>query len=325
MDLDNKNLSRFRNHFKSINKELERLLNSRVPLIENIGSYALSGHGKRLRPLFFVLSCQLCNYQGEDVYRLSTIFEYVHTASLLHDDVLDSAEVRRNKPSANQVWGNQAVVLEGDFLASKSSSLAVGSNNLQFVKRLLDNGVQMTEGQIMELVHTHDWNISKEKYLEIITAKTAVLISTACVCGAIISEAGKEDEQALAEFGLNAGIAFQLMDDLMDYTASQDEIGKPVGKDLKEGKITLPLIYTLKKLEKPERKRLEDLFKNYRAAEEDYQDLIQLVRNNGAIDQIRNEAQSYVERAENCLSPFPDTPVKRDLLDLNQYITTRKY
>jgi octaprenyl-diphosphate synthase len=325
MNGDDKNLGRFKHHIANINKELEKLLNSRVALIENIGSYALLGKGKRLRPLFFVLSCQLCNYRGEDIYRLSTIFEAVHTASLLHDDVLDNAEVRRNKPSANQVWGNQAAVLEGDFLASKSSSLAVGSNNLPFVKRLLDNGVQMAEGQIMELVHTHDWNTSKEQYMEIITAKTAVLISTACVCGAIISGSGTATEQALEEFGLNAGIAFQLMDDLMDYTSSQEEFGKPVGKDLREGKITLPLIYTLKKLKKSEIERLEDLFKNHRAAEADYKNLIELVRNNGSIEKIRDEAQSYVERAESCLTPFPDSSGKRGLLELNQYITQRNY
>jgi len=189
MALDSKGLGRHKSHFIRINEEIEKSLISRVPLIEDMGRHVLLGHGKRLRPLFFVLSCQLCNYQGDDVYHLSTIFEYLHTASLLHDDVLDNAEIRRNKASANHLWGNQAAVLEGDFLASKSSSIALGSNNMSFVKRLLEVTIQMAEGQVLELIHTDDWNTTKDEYMEIISAKTAGLISAACVCGAIISGA----------------------------------------------------------------------------------------------------------------------------------------
>ncbi len=325
MDPENKVLSRYKNHFELINKEIDKTLSSRVTLVEDIGNYSFSGPGKRLRPLFFVLSCQLCNYQGEDIHRLSTIFEYIHTASLLHDDVLDNAEVRRKKPSANLVWGNHAAVLEGDFLYLKSSSIAVGSNNLFFLKTLVDATTQMTEGQILELDHTNDWNISKEKYMEIITGKTAVLISAACSCGAIISGAGKRAERSLAEFGRNMGIAFQLMDDLLDYTSSEEVFGKPVGKDLKEGKITLPLIYTLSKLDKSERDRLENSFKSGRATEEDYRNLIELVRDNEVIGQIRDEARSYSDEAEYCLSPFPDLSMKKSLLELNRFVVEREY
>ncbi|MBW2359035.1 MAG: polyprenyl synthetase family protein [Deltaproteobacteria bacterium] len=285
----------------------------------------MMGHGKRLRPLLFVLSCRLCSNYGEEAYRLSTIFEYVHTASLLHDDVLDNAEIRRNKPSVNHVWGNHAAILEGDFLSSKASSIAVGSNSSLLLKKLTDTSMQMVEGQILELSYTHNWNISKEEYMGIITAKTAVLISAACACGAIISGAEADVEESLERFGLNMGIAFQLMDDLLDYTSSKEVFGKPVGKDLKEGKITLPLIYTLLSLEESERKRLESLLKSQRAAEEDYRNLIEIVRSNGALDQIRDEAQTYVNKAAGYLSSFPDSPAKESLLELNQYIIKRKY
>jgi octaprenyl-diphosphate synthase len=325
MDSGSEILDKYKEHIIKINKELKEALSSRVALVEDIGNHILLGHGKRLRPLFFLLSCQLCDYQGKDAYRLSTIFEYLHAASLLHDDVVDNAENRRNKPSANHVWGNHAAVLEGDFLYSNASLIAVGTNNLLFLKRLTETAKQMAEGQLMELVHTNDWETSREEYMDIITAKTAVLMSAACACGAIITGAEKNAEQSLGEFGLNMGIAFQLMDDLLDYTSSEDVFGKPVGKDLKEGKITLPLIYALPKIETSERNRLMNLFKNHHATEEDNRRLIGLVRNKGALDHIKDKARSYVDRASVCLSRFPDLPAKRGLLELNQFIVDRKY
>lgn len=325
MDSSSEILDKYTEHITKINKELKEALSSRVALVEDIGNHILLGHGKRLRPLFFLLSCQLCDYQGKDAYRLSTLFEYLHAASLLHDDVVDNAENRRNRPSANHVWGNHAAVLEGDFLYSNASLIAVGTNNLPFLKRLTETAKQMAEGQLMELVHTDDWETSREEYMEIITAKTAVLMSAACACGAIVAGAEKNAEQSLGQFGLNMGIAFQLMDDLLDYTSSEDVFGKPVGKDLKEGKITLPLIYTLPKIETSVRKRFMNLFKNHQATEEDYRRLIGLVRSKGAPDQIKDEAGSYVDRAAGCLSRFPDSPAKRGLLELNQFIVDRKY
>ena len=324
MDSDISNLTQFRDHFDIINDELYKVFNSRVPLVQEIGRHALLGHGKRLRPLIFVLSCELCNYHGEDVYQLSTIFEYIHTASLLHDDVLDNAEIRRNRPSANQVWGNHAAVLEGDFLVSKAMGIAIRAGNIPFLANITETTTRMTEGQILELAHTDDWNIGRDLYLEIITAKTAMLISTACACGAIISDAGSETADSLAQFGLNAGIAFQLIDDLLDYTSSQEVFGKPVGKDLREGKITLPLIYTLTQLETTEKKRLEDLFVNHQPTDDDFRNIIDLVRGNGALDRIRDEAQSYVDNAINCLDIFPDSATKRDLITLSQHIIDRK-
>jgi len=325
MDPDTTILGRHREDFERINREIRALLNSRIPLIEHMGAHILLGDGKRIRPLFFMLCSQLCNYRGKDIYRLSTVFEYIHAASLLHDDVLDSAEVRRNKPSANHLWGNHAAVLEGDFLFSRAVSVALDTHNLVFLKKLSEATTQMTEGQILELVHTGDWHLSKERYMEIITAKTAVLMSAACACGAIVAGAEDEIEQSLAEFGLKVGIAFQLMDDVLDYTSSQEMIGKPVGKDLKEGKITLPLLATLSKLDRRQREQIETLFSTKKATEEDHKNLIDLVRRQGALETVRSEAQFYVDEAAACLSPFPLSPAKEDVLELSQYVVERAH
>lgn len=325
MQLDTSKGVPFKRHFDIINRELYEVLKSRVPLIEDMGKHTLLGDGKRLRPLMFVLSCNLCNYHREDIYRLSTIFEYIHTASLLHDDVLDNAEIRRKRPSANQVWGNHAAVLEGDFLYSKALSIGVRVNNMPFLTRLTETTLRMTEGQILEFVHTNDWNLNKEQYMEIITAKTAILISAACACGAIISVAETKKEESLAQFGLNAGIAFQLIDDLLDYTSSERVFGKPVGKDLREGKMTLPLIYTLSQSEASEKKRVKALLTNPGTTDDDYQDIIDLVRRNGALDRVQQEAQEFVDHAADCLKIFPDSETKRELIRLSQHIIDREH
>jgi len=203
-------------------------------------------------------------------------------------------------------------------------AIAIGAGNIPFLAEITQTTTRMTEGQILELAHTDDWGISRDLYLEIVTAKTAMLISTACACGAIISDAGSETAESLAQFGLNAGIAFQIIDDLLDYTSSQEVFGKPVGKDLREGKITLPLIYTLEQIETTEKQRLEDLFLNRQAIDDDFRDIINLVRRKGALDRIRNKAQSYVNNAIKSLDIFPNSATKKELIMLSQHIIDRK-
>ena len=318
-------LALFEAHFEKINRELNKVFDSRVPLAKEIGTYALLGEGKRLRPLIFVLSCQLCGYGGENLYPLSTVFEYIHTSSLLHDDVLDNAEIRRRKPSSNQIWGNQAAVLEGDFLFSKALSIAVSANSVPFISSLTQATMRMSEGQILELVHTDDLRTGRDDYIQIITAKTAVLISAACGCGAIVSGSSPEIEASLTRFGRSVGIAFQLVDDLLDYTSSEEVFGKPVGKDLLEGKITLPLIYTMAQLEQDEKERFAELFKQRKTDKAAYEALLDRVRHGGVLEKIREEAQGYVDDAATCLRPFQDSAVKTNLLMLIQYIIDRTY
>ena len=324
-DKDRAFLERFDRQLTEINKELEGSLGTRIALVEDIAHYSLLGSGKRLRPLLFVLSAQLCEYEGGDVYHLSTIFEYIHTASLLHDDVLDNAETRRKKPSVRHVWGNSAAVLGGDFLYARASAIAIAYANMQVIDILNAMTTRMVEGQLLELEHTHDWRLGKEDYIEIIIAKTAALMSAACACGAIVAGSEKQVVECLTQFGLNLGIAFQLMDDLLDYTSSEEVFGKPVGKDLREGKITLPLIYLLSHTEKAEIERLEDLFKNGKATDEDYHRLIGSVRSERVIEKIRREAETYVERGAAFLDPFPKSPLRENLLGLSAYNLKRTY
>jgi octaprenyl-diphosphate synthase len=308
----------FDTHLGRINDELKKIISSRAPFFKDTDNHSLLGNGKSLLPLFFVLSCKLCNYPEEDIYVLSTIFEHIHRASLLHDDVLDRAQGNGNN-------GNDKVILEGDLLYSKASTLAVDADNMPFLKRIVETTARMMEGQILDLIHADDWNTDRDQYMEVITSRKAILFSAACACGAIISGSEVEAEQSLEQFGLNVGIAHQLKEDLLDYTSSVDGIEKKAGKGLKEGRITLPLIRTLSKLEGSVRERLTNRYKNHQATEQDYQNLVCLVMSNGVLDQIQYEAHSYIDKARSFLSTLPDSPAKRDLLELAQYVIERKY
>jgi octaprenyl-diphosphate synthase len=316
-------LDQFTPYFERIDEELGKMLQSNVSLIEEVAQYSLLGNGKRLRPLFFVLSCELCDYTERDRYTLSTIFEVLHAASLLHDDVIDNATVRRGKASANKVWGNPAAILVGDFLFSKFSRIVIEKRHIELLKILADTATRMTEGQMLELVNTHNWKLSRKEYMGIISAKTAALISAACAGGGIVAGADGDDIQSLKDFGLNMGIAFQIIDDVFDYTATAETTGKPTGSDLREGKITLPLIYALTCLNSQEREQLEDLFKQGQASDKDYLKVGELVRSNGAIARCRYDAQHYVDRAAAFLRLFPDSPIRNNLLKLNQFVATR--
>lgn len=325
MDADNKIFEKFLSRIEKINQELHKALGTKDPLVKEMGSYVLLGQGKRLRPLLFVLSAELCGYTNQDTFRLSTLFEYIHAASLLHDDVLDNADVRRKMPSANNLWGNHAAVIAGDFLYCMATSVSLTAGNLDFFKVLSRASTEMTEGQILELANTRNRHLGKEDYLRIITCKTAELISAACASPAVLAGSSPAAIRALTDFGLNMGIAFQLIDDLLDYTSSEKVFGKPVGKDLREGKITLPLIYAFEGLPEADRKRAADLVAEKSSKEEDYDHVIELVRRSGSLDRVYSEAGSYSLRAVGCLDFFPDCPARESLLEINDYIINRSY
>lgn len=325
MDADSKIFRKFQNHIDQINLELYRVLDSKEPLAREMGCYALLGGGKRLRPLLFVLCAELCGYRGEDLYRLSTIFEYVHAASLLHDDVLDNAEVRRRRPSLNNLRGNHAAVIAGDFLYCAASSISLTAENMAFFRILAETTTRMTEGQILELMNTGNLSLSSEDYFKIITFKTAELISAACASPALLVGAAADTTKALAEFGTNMGIAFQLIDDLLDYTSSEGVFGKPVGKDLKEGKVTLPLLYTLKESKDADRDRIVNLIGDEMAGQRDYDYVIEMVRRDGSLDRVYSEAGDYTRRAAQCLGIFRPCASRDSLLELNDYILKRSW
>lgn len=318
-------LDRFEHHFNRIEQELSSTYHSNVDLIDDISQHSLLGEGKRLRPLLFILSAQSCGYRSEEMYRLSTIFEYIHTASLLHDDVIDNADLRRKKPSARNIWGNTAAVLTGDYLAAKAQSIAIDSQSLELLKGLNRAGTRMAEGQVLELLQTNNWHLDRDRYMAIITAKTAELFVSACSSGAIISGADDQQIKTLGQFGFNLGITFQLIDDLLDYTASKEEFGKPVGQDLKEGKVTLPLIYALSELEEKEKKRFIQRITKEEDKGQALTEAIELVRTGNAVKQVQREAEEYSHKASTYLEKLPDSRAKTDLFDLNSFLVSRSY
>lgn len=325
MSTDGKFLDKFNKHFSEIDRELEKGLHSSVPLIGEIGKHLLLSEGKRLRPLLFVLSGLMCGYDRDDIYYLSTTFEYIHCASLLHDDVIDNADTRRKKPSASSVWGNSAAVLTGDYMFSMASTIAIESKNIDILDIITEAAARMTEGQVRELICTKRWDITEKEYIEIITLKTADLMSASCAAGAVAAEAGEKSVENLKNFGLNMGISFQMIDDLLDYSSSEATFGKPVGKDLREGKITLPLIYTIADMEKDEFEKFKDIFLNCSENDEACEELISIVRKSGNIEKTRKKAGEYVSRAAGYLVNFPESAYKQDLLSLNEYMVKRLY
>ncbi len=307
-----------------IEEEINRLLDSNIPLIPVVGRYIMGSGGKRLRPLLMVLSSRLCGYNGNDDAPLAVVFEFVHAATLLHDDVVDHAELRRSRPAANTVWGNPAVVLIGDFLYSKSIQIAVGYRDIRILEVLLEATTRMSEGEVLQLINSDNLEISEGEYLEVITRKTAVLISAACWTGAIFAGGGLAEERALKAYGHNLGIAFQLIDDTLDFTGEAEELGKPVGNDLQEGKATLPLIYALQSAKAAERLRLRQIFTSEHIQAKDLSEIKSLVVRSGGIEYTNNKACAHSMRAKEALRIFPHGPVKEILQDIADYVICRR-
>jgi octaprenyl-diphosphate synthase len=287
----------------AVNRALVANLQTHVPLISEVGKHILLSGGKRVRPLLFLLSARMCGCQGDHLNDFSTIFEYLHAATLLHDDVIDAASLRRGANTANTIWGNQAVILVGDFLLAKALSLAVTTNKLKVLKVLSQATTLMAEGEILQLLHAGNLKITQEEYLEVITRKTATLMSAACQIGAILGEAPEAQEEALAQMGMNLGITFQVVDDILDYTGDAKELGKEVCADLREGRITLPLIHALAQANPQDRQRLQEIAQGL--TPEKTQGLRDLLDKYGSLDQARHLARQYTLKAQENLAVFP--------------------
>lgn len=317
-------LERLQGDIDKVNHHLMENLRSHIPLIAEINQHILTGGGKRLRSLLFVICARLCGYEGERAYILSSIFEYLHAATLLHDDVIDKAHTRRGKPAANTVWGNSAAVLVGDFLLSKSFTLAVESRKLRLLEVLSATTTQMAEGMVLELIHTDDLAVNEETYRDILINKTAILVSAACQTGAIWGGAPEKEEQALRDYGLDLGIAFQMVDDLLDYIASQEETGKTVANDFKEGKITLPLIHTLSKCSGDEQARIQAISKKVVPDQEEMRLVFDLVRKYRGLEYTREQAERHKYRAVKALEIFPLGRDRKILEELADFVIERR-
>jgi len=299
-------------------------LDSPVPLIRKVGEYVFASGGKRVRPLLLLLCARLCGYEGNRQIGLAGVVEFIHTATLLHDDVVDSAEVRRGNSSANTIWGNEASVLVGDFLFAKSFSIMVRAENLNILQILSDATTRMAEGEILQLISTADIDIEESRYLEVVRSKTAVLIAAACEVGGVLGAVSKQKQEALREFGLDLGLAFQLMDDALDYVADEQEFGKSRGQDLEEGKITLPLIHTLNRCTPEEHAAIAAVIEKDEPEEQDFAQVFGLIERHQGIEHTRERARSHVEAAKERLSMFPDSEVRQALFELADYVVTRR-
>jgi octaprenyl-diphosphate synthase len=308
---------------KKVEEQFRKDLESDVPLIRKVGEYVLASGGKRVRPAMLLLAARLCGYQGDQAIPLASVVEFIHTATLLHDDVVDNASLRRGLASANTLWGNEASVLIGDFLFSKSFSLMVAAGSLDILRVMSHATTVIAEGEVMQLLYTGEIGLTEEQYIDVVRAKTAVLLSAACQCGAILGGVRPDQEQAMADFGMELGIAFQLMDDILDYTASEEEFGKSIGHDLEEGKLTLPLIHSLRSCSDLELSQVSAIIEKDELSPDDFKLVSDLVQNYGGIEYTVAKARNCIEKCTDYLSCFPDGTCKEALLSLAEYIVTR--
>ncbi|NLN59568.1 MAG: polyprenyl synthetase family protein [Deltaproteobacteria bacterium] len=309
---------------KQVKAYMESSLRSEVRLIPEIIRHIIDSGGKRFRPLLLLAASDLCGYSGDRRYPLATVIEFIHTATLLHDDVIDEADVRRGKASANRVWGNAASVLVGDFLYSKSFRLLTEYGNLDIIRLLSTTSNIMSEGEVLQLLKRGDVSITEADYLSIIDKKTAVLISAACALGGHLGGVDPGMIEALARYGLGVGAAFQMTDDTLDYIAREDEFGKAIGKDLEEGKLTLPLIRTMAQGSKEEKTRMQTLLRKTARTPEDIGEIRALIGRYDGISYTLDKAAALIAEARERLAVFPDTPQKTVLLTIADHIVERK-
>jgi octaprenyl-diphosphate synthase len=298
-------------------------VNSNVPMLDRIMRYIVKRKGKQLRPMFVFLAAKLCGPVNESTYRAASLVELLHTATLVHDDVVDDAAERRGFFSVYALWKNKISVLVGDYLLAKGLLLSLDNNDFRILQLLSEAVRQMSEGELLQLEKSRTLNLDEAVYYEIIRNKTASLLASACAAGAFSASGKEEDALRLKNFGEKVGIAFQIKDDLFDYAA--DDIGKPTGNDIKEKKLTLPLIYTLNNIDKPTRRKIIYIVKheNNNRSKVDY--VIQAVKEIGGIDYTVRRMQEYKTEALNILHTFPESDIRNGFEQLVNYVTDRKY
>ena len=296
-------------------------LQSDVVLINQIGAYIVNSGGKRLRPMIVLLAARACGYEAERHIDLAAIIEFIHTATLLHDDVVDASEMRRNRETANAVWGNEASVLVGDFLYSRSFEMMVDVGQMRVMDILSHATNRIAEGEVLQLLNVHNPDATENDYLEVIQRKTATLFEAGARLGGVICGVGAEQEQAMADYGLHLGIAFQLVDDALDYNSSNEDIGKNIGDDLAEGKPTLPLIQAMQRTNAADRQRLQKIIEQGGLDEIDF--VMQMIRATDAIEYTQQLALNEAEQAKLALQRIPPSPYRDALAGLADFSVAR--
>lgn len=300
--------------FDAVNKIIYQQLASHVPMVEKIADYIISSGGKRLRPTLVLLAAGLSNNIQNQHHELATVIEFLHTATLLHDDVVDTSDMRRGRPTANANWGNAPSVLVGDFLYARSFELLVKIANLSVMNRLAATTRQIAEGEVLQLMNVKNPDINEAQYMEVISAKTAILFQASTETAGLLSGCSKAENEALACYGLNLGLAFQLVDDILDYSGDSETLGKNIGDDLAEGKPTLPLIYAMTKCSESEAKLIRKCIR--RGGLDHMEDILAIIEKTGALDYSKGKAHHHVELAIQSLSDFEDNIYKQAMISL---------
>jgi len=331
MEEESKGLMRIQEVMDLVKDDVRRVeesfrdnINSDVKLVGKVGEYILASGGKRFRPLIMLLCSKLFDYKGSLHIDLAAVIEYIHTATLLHDDVVDNANLRRGKTTANGVWGDGASVLVGDYLLSRAFSLAVSNGNERILKILAETTTRMAEGEVMQLLKHGDIETTEEEYLEVVTNKTAVLFAASSQVAAMVSGASLEKEVALAGYGMGLGIAYQLMDDCLDYISTDKALGKAIGNDIKEGKATMPLIRAYSLADEEERRFLKTSLESSEVGDEMIREVVALIKRYKGIEYTRQRAIEYIGEAKKGMEIFKPDVARMSLMAVADYVIERK-
>jgi octaprenyl-diphosphate synthase len=314
-----------REDLEKVEREISLQSVASVEAVTSIGQYLQAGGGKRLRPILLLLSAKLFGPTNDSVIRMAAVVEMIHTATLVHDDVIDFAKTRRGRPSVNAVWGNHTSVLAGDWLYMQAFQVALRERNFHVLDVLIGLTQDMVEGELLQLDRIGKIDISEADYMELVDRKTASLFSVCARLGAILSTGDEGIEAQMGEFGWNLGMAFQLVDDVLDFTSREKILGKPVGNDLREGKVTLPLIYALKSATPEERSLIETVLADGNYERAPFLGVVQMLHRHKGVERAMERAQSFTEKARAALSAFPESPCQRALLAVTDLVTVRDH
>lgn len=323
-DLKQRILAENKNDLAEIETQLSENLKPYLDLVSEVAHHILFAGGKRLRPLLLVLSARICGYTDKYAKTVSSALEYLHAATLLHDDIIDDAVLRRGQTVAHSVYGNAVTVLVGDFLLARALAICADSGKIKVIHIISELTENMSTGEVHQLMRKGDITLTEDEYLEVIRRKTAVLFQAACTVSAVIAEASDEKEQALSDYGYNLGLAFQMVDDLFDYTMDSAALGKEVGADLREGKLTLPIIQALKEADPADRDQMVKIVQNEDFTVDEFKTLVALLQRNNGIDYTVKTATAYLEKAKKALSVFEPSKPRDSLLDIADYALARR-
>jgi octaprenyl-diphosphate synthase len=308
---------------EKVDREFGRHVESQVELIPTIGKYIQTSGGKRIRPAVLLMAARLSGYQGDRAVLYAAVVEFIHTATLVHDDIIDDSDLRRGRLAVHSRWGNDITVLLGDYLYIKSMAMALTHDTLDIVRLLCDVTLRMIEGELYQLTKNGDADITEDEHFDIIRRKTAFLFGGCGEIGGLLGKVTPEQQAALRDYGFNLGVTFQIVDDLLDFTGDAAALGKPIGADLREGKMTLPLIHLLRQDEEVGERIVRDIIASRTASEEQWDQLLRILAEHRSIDYAYRRAVDYAERAKKPLYAFPPSSERDALLALPDYVLSR--